>query len=124
MSCGTFGNQLMIFLAANGVDATYVRSAGTGYNTTTGQTTRTEVSTAIKGAYVTNNDFLMAGVGSGEARPRTGRRKFTIAGDALTVKPAVNDRLTILTENFKVSEVETHAIGATVLAYTLTLERA
>lgn len=124
MPCGTFGDQLTIFLGANGIDATYFRSVGTGYNTTTGKTTRTETSIAIKGAYVNNNDFLMSGIGAGEARPRSGRRKFTIAGNALTVKPAVNDRLTILTENFKVSDVETLAIGATVLGYTLTLEKA
>ena len=124
MSCGGFGDQVNRFLSANGVDATYFRSVGAGYDTTTGKTTRSESETAIRGAYVTNNDFLMAGVGAGEARPRTGRRKFTIAGDALPMKPAVNDRITILTENFKISDVETLAVGASVLGYTLTLERA
>jgi hypothetical protein len=124
MACGSFSAQLTAFLAANGVDATYYRSATTGYDTSTGKTTRSEVSTAIKGAFVNAHDFLMAGVGQGEARPRTGHRKFTIAGDALSVKPAVNDRITILTENFKVSDVEAHAIGATAMAYTLTLDRA
>lgn len=125
MSCGSFGDQLTQFLSANGVDATYFRSVTTGYNTSTGKAARTEPQTAIKGAFVTSNDFLMAGAtGGGEARARTGRRKFTIAGNALSVKPAVNDRITILTENFKVSDVETLATGADVLAYTLTLERA
>ena len=124
MSCGSFGDKINDWLSANGVDATYYRSAGVGYDTTTGKTTRSEVETAIKGAYVANNDFLMGNVGAGEARPRTGRRKFTIAGNALAVKPAVNDRITILTENFKVSDVETLAVGASVLGYTLTLDRA
>jgi len=125
MSCGSFGDQFNQFLDTHGVAATYIRSVGTGYDTTTGKTTRSEVETAIKGAYVNNNDFLMGNVGAGEARPRTGRRKFTIAGNALQgVKPAVNDRITILTENFKVSDVETLAVGASVLGYTLTLERA
>lgn len=128
MSCGGIADQLGNFLAANGVDATYFRSTTTGYNTATGRTTRTEPSTVIKGSFVNFRDFLMpgdtAGVIGGEASPRTGRRAFTIAGNALTGKPAANDRLTVQGENFKVVGVEGHYLGNDALAFTLTLMRA
>lgn len=122
--CLDLASRLAVFLAAQGVAATYVRVSTTGYDTATGRTTRTETQTAIVGAFVSFNDFGMpptSGAVANESKPRTGRRKFTIAGNALAQKPAVNDRVDVMSESFRVEDMEAQYFGNAVVAFTLTL---